>query len=179
MEVVALADRPDLHHAIDAMPKSWPTFMYKDPAARLMSRLPSTFPQLQFAALDGDEVVGIVIAASFAWDGDLTSLPDRGWDAILEQVIRDEDEGRMPTASPCSKLPFTRPARRRLECLAADRRPRSLRGPRVRIPLRAGPAESQITRADGTDRRLRGAPAPRRVAVRSVAARTSDSRRTS
>ena len=99
MEVVTLADRPDLHDAIDAMPKSWPTFMYKDPVARLMGRLPTAFPALQFAALDGGEVVGIVIAASFAWDGDLASLPDRGWDAILEQVVRDEENGRTPTAA--------------------------------------------------------------------------------
>lgn len=99
MEIVTLAERPDLHHALDAMPKSWPTFMYKDPVARLMGRLPTSFPELQFAALDGDEVVGIVVAASFAWDGDLAALPDRGWDAILEQVVRDEDNGRTPTAA--------------------------------------------------------------------------------
>ena len=99
MEIVTLAQRPELHDAIDAMPKSWPTFMYKDPVARLMGRLPTSFPELQFAALDGDEVVGIVIAAAFAWDGDPASLPDRGWDAILEQVFRDEDDGRTPTAA--------------------------------------------------------------------------------
>jgi GNAT superfamily N-acetyltransferase len=99
VEIVTLAQRPELLDAIYAMPKSWPTFMYKDPVARLMSRLPTAFPQLQFAALDGDEVAGIVIAASFAWDGDLASLPDRGWDAILEQVFRDYDDGRTPTAA--------------------------------------------------------------------------------
>jgi GNAT superfamily N-acetyltransferase len=98
VEIVTLARRPDVLEAWDAMPKSWPTFMYKDPVARLMSRLPTSFPELQFAALDGDEVVGIVVAAGFAWDGDLASLPDRGWDAILEQVVRDEDDGRTPTA---------------------------------------------------------------------------------
>lgn len=64
-----------------------------------MSRLPTSFPELQFAALDGDEVVGVVIAAAFAWDGDLASLPDRGWDAILEKIFNDVDEGRTPTAA--------------------------------------------------------------------------------
>ena len=98
MEIVTLAQRPELLDAMYAMPKSWPTFMYKDPVARLMSRLPTSFPELQFAALDGDEVVGIVVAAGFAWDGELASLPDRGWDAILERVFIDEDEGRTPTA---------------------------------------------------------------------------------
>ena len=99
MEIVTLAERPELLDAMYAMPKSWPTFMYKDPVARLMGRLPSSFPELQFAALDGDEVVGIVVAAAFAWDGDLASLPDRGWDAILEQVFSDVDDGRTPTAT--------------------------------------------------------------------------------
>jgi hypothetical protein len=99
VEIVTLADRPELLDAMYAMPKSWPTFMYQDPVARLMSRLPTSFPELQFAALDGDEVVGIVIAAAFAWDGELASLPDRGWDAILEQVFTDEDEGQTPTAA--------------------------------------------------------------------------------
>ena len=80
------------------MPESWPTFMYHDPVARLMSRLPMVFPELQFTALDGDEVVATVVAASFAWDGDLASLPDRGWDAILEQSFRDTYDGRTPTA---------------------------------------------------------------------------------
>ncbi|HEY3924307.1 MAG TPA: hypothetical protein VGL75_07075 [Acidothermaceae bacterium] len=99
MEIVTLAQRPELLDTTYAMPKSWPTFMYHDPVARLMSRLPTSFPELQFAALDGDEVVGIVVAAAFAWDGELGSLPDRGWDAILEQVFINEDEGRTPTAA--------------------------------------------------------------------------------
>jgi GNAT superfamily N-acetyltransferase len=99
VEIVTVAERPELLDAMYAMPKSWPTFMYHDPVARLMSRLPTSFPDLQFAALDGDEVVGIVVAASFAWDGELASLPDRGWDAILEQVFHDEDDGRTPTAA--------------------------------------------------------------------------------
>lgn len=99
MEIVTLVERPELLAAMYAMPKSWPAFMYHDPVARLMSRLPTSFPELQFAALDGDEVVGIVTAASFGWDGDPASLPDRGWDAILEQVFRDADEGRTPTAA--------------------------------------------------------------------------------
>ncbi len=98
MEIVTLAERPDLLDAREAMPESWPTFMYHDPVARLMSRLTTVFPELQFAALDGDEVVGTVVAAPFAWDGDLASLPDRGWDAILEQAFRDADGGRTPTA---------------------------------------------------------------------------------
>jgi GNAT superfamily N-acetyltransferase len=112
VEIVTLAERPELLDAMYAMPKSWPTFMYHDPVAQLMSRLPTSFPDLQFAALDGDEVVGIVVAASFAWDGDLASLPDRGWDAILEQVFHDEDDGRTPTAATLLEA-AVRPAKQR------------------------------------------------------------------
>jgi GNAT superfamily N-acetyltransferase len=98
IEIVTLAERPDLHSAIWDMPSGWPPFMLEDPVARLMGRLHTLFPELQFAALDADEVVGYVHAASFAWDGDRASLPDRGWDAIMLQAFRDRDHGNEPTA---------------------------------------------------------------------------------
>jgi hypothetical protein len=99
VEIVTLAQRPELKAAMNDMPKSWPTFMYQDPVAFLMGGLARTFAHLQFAALDGDEVVGIIHAAAFSWDGDLGSLPDRGWDAILESCFRDADSGRQPSAA--------------------------------------------------------------------------------
>jgi GNAT superfamily N-acetyltransferase len=99
VQVVTLAERPDLREAMNGMPKSWPAFMYHDPVAFLMGGLSRVFPHLQFAALDGDEVVGIIHAAAFAWDGDVSSLPDRGWDAILETGFRDAESGREPSAA--------------------------------------------------------------------------------
>lgn len=98
MEILTLAQRPDLHSAIWEMPSGWPPFMREDPVSSLMERLPVVFPELQFAALDADVVVGFVHAASFGWDGDRSSLPDRGWDAIILQAFRDHDRGNEPTA---------------------------------------------------------------------------------
>ena len=99
IEIVTLTERPELHSAIWDMPTGWPPFMLEDPVASLMGRLPLLFPELQFAALDGDEVVGYVHAAAFAWDGDRDSLPDRGWDAIMLQAFRDHDRGNEATAA--------------------------------------------------------------------------------
>ncbi len=100
MTVVTLADRPDLLGAWWGMPTSWPEFMYHDPVAqRLVGRTSEIAPHLQLAGLgpDGD-VVACLRCIPFAWDGDPASLPDRGWDAILERGVADAERGREPTA---------------------------------------------------------------------------------
>jgi len=110
MRITTLADRPDLDGATWALPNTWPEFMRQDPVAdRLFGQIPQRWPQLQLIGLepaavkdeqsDGTEqVVALLRAVAFAWDGDLASLPDRGWDGVLQRAVDDDTAGRTPTA---------------------------------------------------------------------------------
>jgi GNAT superfamily N-acetyltransferase len=99
VEIVSLADRPDLFDAWRGIRTSWPEFMLHDPvAARLFHRVPGLGPSFQLIGVrDDGEVVAALRAVPFAWDGDLASLP-AGWDAVLERAVADADAGRTPTA---------------------------------------------------------------------------------
>lgn len=98
--VVTAAERPDLVAAMWAMPSSWPTFMLKDPVARLFyPRLVETFPQYQLLAVDAqNDVIGRINSVPFPWAGSDDELPARGWDAILEHAFLSRQLGVEPTA---------------------------------------------------------------------------------
>jgi GNAT superfamily N-acetyltransferase len=104
MRIVTLAERPDLDGAAWALPNSWPEFMLQDPVAeRLFGGVPRRWPQWQLIGLapgpDGvEQVVALLRAVAFGWDGDLASLPDRGWDGVLERAVADRVAGRPQTA---------------------------------------------------------------------------------
>jgi GNAT superfamily N-acetyltransferase len=103
MRIFSVAERPDLIDPGWRMPSTLPTFMFESRVAeRLMFRLPDLFPDLRLVAVDhgpdGDQVVAHLHAVAFCWDGDHASLPDRGWEAILEQAVADADADRTPTA---------------------------------------------------------------------------------
>jgi GNAT superfamily N-acetyltransferase len=103
MHVFSAAERPDLVEPGWRMPSTLPAFAFESLVAeRLLGRLPALFPDLRLVAVedgpDGEEVVAHLHAAAFAWDGDDASLPDRGWEGILEQACADADAGRSPTA---------------------------------------------------------------------------------
>ena len=100
VEVVSLADRPDLQGPVWDMPTDWPAFMDADPVADVwFSRLATDFPAHQLAAVRADgQVVGKLNAIPFAWDGTEDGLPDRGWDAVLERGFRDLRRSREPSA---------------------------------------------------------------------------------
>ncbi|SHE58076.1 N-acetyltransferase [Streptoalloteichus hindustanus] len=104
MDLVTLADRPDLAPAMWDLDTTWPPFMLEDPTAALLDVLVERFPQYQVLLLDrdgagGSSVVGRAHAVPLAWDGDLDSLPPGGWDAVLAQAVRDADDDAAPTAA--------------------------------------------------------------------------------
>jgi GNAT superfamily N-acetyltransferase len=104
MRIHSAAERPDLVDAGWRMPSTMPAFMFESLVAeRLMWRLPELFPELRLIAVDdgpdGEEVVAHVHALAFCWDGQDDSLPDRGWEGVLEQAVADADAGRTPTAA--------------------------------------------------------------------------------
>ena len=100
MEIVTLAERPDLVGPMWQMHDAWPEFMKQDPVGDLLfGRLADVFPRFQLVALDEQgAVVGKVNAIPFAWAGTDDDLPDRGWDAVQERGFSDERRGVAPTA---------------------------------------------------------------------------------
>lgn len=99
MEIVSLAERPDLVGAMWSLPNDWPAFMNSDPHGDIYyPLLPEVFPQWQLVALDSGQVVGKVHAVPFRWDGTDADLPDRGWGEVLERAFADVRDGAPPTA---------------------------------------------------------------------------------
>lgn len=98
-EIVPLVERFELLASMWDLASTWPPFMLKDPIGnRLFGKVPELFPEYQLLALDGDgHLVGRLIAAPFPYDGNLQSLPDRGWDAVLEEAVEGNGQ-RAPTA---------------------------------------------------------------------------------
>ncbi|SFO59691.1 hypothetical protein SAMN05660359_04592 [Geodermatophilus obscurus] len=95
LEVVSLAERPDLTAAMWSMPSSWPRFMLQDLVAEVLyRRIAVDFPEYQLLALDdGGELVGRVNTIPFVWTGQDDDLPDLGWDGVLQRGSRDRERG--------------------------------------------------------------------------------------
>ncbi|MHB1527032.1 MAG: hypothetical protein ACYCZN_12285 [Candidatus Dormibacteria bacterium] len=99
MEVVSLADRPDLVPATAEL-AAGPEFIFHDPvAAEFWHRLIEDFADYQTALLDGGRVVAKGVSIPFHWDRPGDELPGDGWDFALRQGVVDRDAGREPTAA--------------------------------------------------------------------------------
>ncbi len=96
---VTLAERPDLYEiANKTVSGSWPEFMKHDGVSnRVWNRLYRSFADFQYVLLDAD---GVVVAACnslpVVWDGQASSLPERGWDWALESGVEGFDLGSAP-----------------------------------------------------------------------------------
>lgn len=87
MQIVSLAERPDLADRFGEIGNNWPTFMVKSPVgARCFGPLARNFPELQFMLLDGSTPMGLLHAVPIPWQG-ADALPDRGWDAAMEGAL--------------------------------------------------------------------------------------------
>jgi GNAT superfamily N-acetyltransferase len=104
MQIVTLAERPDLRPAIfaDAIQHSaFPEFMRHDPVADLYYGRGALDRYLDFvlAGLDGDEVVARAFSVPFCFglEGRF-ELPDAGWDAVIRWAHEDHLASRKPNA---------------------------------------------------------------------------------
>jgi len=94
------AERPERAHEADALCKpAWPEFMRHDPVSDNWPRLMDDFADCQLFLCDADDViVAVGNSIPVTWDGDIQSLPDRGWDAAFEQGIAGLKRGVRPDA---------------------------------------------------------------------------------
>lgn len=114
LRLVTLAERPDLLDGLLALSEEWPTFMLQDPVA--LRHFPRILDLAEFmvALLDAeDRPIARGLSIPFAWDGTDATLPDRGWDAVIEQAVDDLDAGRDPTAVAALEITIAGPHRGR------------------------------------------------------------------
>jgi hypothetical protein len=100
LRVVSLAERPDLAPAMLTMESTWPAYVRAEPL--LVNWAFERHADHQLVVLDGEgddeQVIARAASVPFAWDGDLGSLPDTGWDEVLRQSMVDTYAGRELTA---------------------------------------------------------------------------------
>ena len=100
MELVTLAERPDLETSIWSLTALWPEFMLHDATADLYyAEVGTRWAGHTILAVDGGEVVARAFCVPFAMGPDLgrERLPDGGWDAVIRWAHEDVRAGRLPT----------------------------------------------------------------------------------
>lgn len=100
MEIVELADRPDLLPQMWELTEEWPEFMLHDLGADFyFSRILETWGEWTLLAVDGETVAARSHCAPFAFGEEVgrPDLPPNGWDAIIYWSFIDELKGRIPT----------------------------------------------------------------------------------
>jgi hypothetical protein len=114
LQIVTIAERPELRDGLWSPAGSWPEFMYHDLVGALMEDLPRWCPDLQLVALDqAGTVVGKAQAIPVAWDRPIAQLPARGWDEMLVRGSVDHRAGRTPTLASALEITMWPGSRRR------------------------------------------------------------------
>jgi GNAT superfamily N-acetyltransferase len=98
LTVSVLADRPDLADALWSMPDSWPTFMTRDPIAK-MYYTPDVVELFADYILVCQDETGSVVGKAYSIpfhlpDGE--ELPIDGWDGAIRRGISTRLTGRAP-----------------------------------------------------------------------------------
>lgn len=97
LQLVSLAERPELEEAMLSMESSWPAYIRPDPL--LVHWAFDRHAEHQLVVLDeGGHVIARAAGVPLSWDGDPGTLPGTGWDEALRQSMTDTYEGRDFTA---------------------------------------------------------------------------------
>lgn len=93
LQVVSLAERPDLEEAMISMESSWPAYIRPD--GLLVEWAFDRHAEHQLVVVDErEQVIARAAGVALAWDGDPGDLPDTGWDEALRQCLSDTYAGR-------------------------------------------------------------------------------------
>ncbi|UCG61078.1 MAG: GNAT family N-acetyltransferase [Candidatus Zixiibacteriota bacterium] len=99
-EIVTADRKPGLMSlATKVTAQSWPEFMLHDPVAELFPELWERLPQFQFVFLEPgtDNLIALGNSIPLAWDGDLSELPETGWDWAMATGIQNCRKGEDPS----------------------------------------------------------------------------------
>jgi GNAT superfamily N-acetyltransferase len=102
--VITAAERPDLVAAMRRLGASpWPEFLSHDEVvwSGLWRRVHELFPEYQFALVDRDrdDLVAVGHCLPIRWDGDPSTLPGRGFDAVVENGVATFEASAQPSAA--------------------------------------------------------------------------------
>src|SRR5215469_6099446 len=95
IEVVTSSDRHDLdEEARAAFRPIWPEFIFHDPvSAQFIDRVEDYFPYYDVMLLDQGQVVAGAWAVPLGWNGQVSGLPDRGYDGALISSVTVRENG--------------------------------------------------------------------------------------
>lgn len=96
MEIVTLADRPDLEEQQRDLSAVWPEFMLWDPIGDLYYGHLHRWADFALLAVDGDTVAARCFSIPFAMGADAAraDLPSDGWDRVIQWGHHDRLAGR-------------------------------------------------------------------------------------
>lgn len=99
MDVVTLAERPDLETAMMALVDEWPEFMLWDQVAGMYFGRLDRWTEYVQLAVDGDEVVGRAFSVPLAFGEEVgrPDLPPGGWDRVVRWAFWDDLNDEQPT----------------------------------------------------------------------------------
>jgi GNAT superfamily N-acetyltransferase len=99
LEVVSLADRPDLEDTCWELTHLWPRFMLEDPIADLYFSDLRAVAATAWVVRDGARTIARAFAVPVALgpEHDRPELPGDGWDAVVRYGWLDRLVGRAPT----------------------------------------------------------------------------------
>jgi hypothetical protein len=105
LQPITPASRDDYQQLMNPLSEAcWPEFMLHDPITDLYwPDLFTRFPEYQFGLLDSEtgKAVATGNGMPLHWDGDLTDLPERGFDWVMEQAVADHKQG-LPPRTQCA-----------------------------------------------------------------------------
>ena len=100
LKLISPATHPDYRKLVAPLAEAcWPEFMLHDPIAdQYWGKLFEYFSDYQFGLLDegSSRAASMGQSVPLCWNGELDSLPERGWDWALQQAVEDFDAGREP-----------------------------------------------------------------------------------
>lgn len=99
VDIVSIAERPDLTNAHWHLTDLWPGFMIHDPIADLYFSRLEDYSRHVFLGIDGNDVVARAFAVPFAMGADVgrPDLPASGWDGAIRWSWLDHLAGRPAT----------------------------------------------------------------------------------
>jgi GNAT superfamily N-acetyltransferase len=98
LEVVTTGERHDLDdEARAAFLSTWPQFIFHDPVVpQYIERVEEYFPYYDVMLLDEGRVVAGAWAVALRWNGQVSGLPDQGYDGALINSVTEHENGEQP-----------------------------------------------------------------------------------
>ena len=98
-QVVSLSERNDLYEKQRLLTaETWPEFIrHDDVSDEYWIRLIEIFEEYQLLLVENDEILSIITTVPLHYVGELSSLPEEGWDWVVRKSVEDFENNLEPT----------------------------------------------------------------------------------